>query len=374
MNYPAKSNSLDSAYRRGGHGDHSVAEDYSRYGSLERNYIQQSGEYLDDLTPSRFGCKRDSMTDYRDVNPYNKDDQQHSVNRDYDISEEQTHGDIYGDLSHDYVGQQYSYEPYNYDPHATHPYMNLSSGDPRQWYEGVTSPQGQRYEDAGGRDAPYYNHDHANYQHQGAPPCQPPVDGVGGGDPQSRTVTRYQGYVEVSKPFEMSDFYKYSERLRRQRNSDGGQSVSSQGSNSQTPYRGAPPSPYLTPRTIPHPSAGGQIPPHEVTHSTPYVQTQSRSSRPSSPFSPPNALSDSTQYSSYQPPTPSPAIIHSVRTPTATYNVGGSTSASPYHIQSPSYHSPQNSPRQLPYQPPQPMTCEALQDPNKTPTPQNRLV
>lgn len=31
------------------------------------------------------------------------------------------------------------------------------------------------------------------------------------------TVQKYHNYIEISKPFEMSDFYKYSERLRRQR-------------------------------------------------------------------------------------------------------------------------------------------------------------
>ena len=46
------------------------------------------------------------------------------------------------------------------------------------------------------------------------------------------TVQKYHNYIEISKPFEMSDFYKYSERLRRQRLV--GQVVSL-GSSSQTP-------------------------------------------------------------------------------------------------------------------------------------------
>ena len=42
----------------------------------------------------------------------------------------------------------------------------------------------------------------------------------GEAEPPGMTVKKFQNYVEISKPFEMSDFYKYSERLRRQRLSE----------------------------------------------------------------------------------------------------------------------------------------------------------
>ncbi|ELT98508.1 hypothetical protein CAPTEDRAFT_207600 [Capitella teleta] len=67
--------------------------------------------------------------------------------------------------------------------------------------------------------------------------------------PTSTVTTKYQNYVEVSKPFEMSDFYKYSEKLRRQRvNESPGYHSLGRSTHTSSPYN----SPHESERPRPH--------------------------------------------------------------------------------------------------------------------------
>ena len=111
-------------------------------------------------------------------------------------------------------------------------------------------------------------------------------------------VKQCTSYIKVSKPFEMADVYKYSERLRKQR-------VSGQAS-----WGIASDSPVHTPQwqSLPFtqrmvPAGGGyQNPPPYTAPNSPTSQQSSRS-RPHSPYSQSSLSSHDGSYSSssYKP-------------------------------------------------------------------------
>ncbi|XP_037074808.1 FERM domain-containing protein 4A-like [Pollicipes pollicipes] len=87
------------------------------------------------------------------------------------------------------------------------------------------------------------------------PPSPPPADAtpspaaVAAESPRNQTLIQpgtFQPYRETTKPFEMSDFYKYSTKFRRQSQGSGGESPSSSGSG-----RSVPPSPLSGQATPP---------------------------------------------------------------------------------------------------------------------------
>lgn len=92
---------------------------------------------------------------------------------------------------------------------SDNPYMSGGSGDQGQCY----SPRG--YE--GSRQQPPPKPPHSDQQHNVTVRYIGP-SGIAQSIPgKIVTVQRMAPQVEVSKPFEMKDFYKYSEKLRRQR-------------------------------------------------------------------------------------------------------------------------------------------------------------
>ena len=254
---PLKHGSFDSAYELRMCGEGGCYDDCtSCYGvSLERN----SSLRLSNLTPSKFGSKRESHTDYKDsAFPY------------VDV------GSSGGDAANisDYMARAYPHlqpEEYGGNGHVTQSGVPIIDGLVSR---ATTNWMSERH---------------------GTPSC-PAQFVVGGGadgatmDP-SHHVKQGSNYVEVSKPFEMADFYKYSERLRKQRVS-AGSSIASD-SPVPTPQRQASP---FTQRTAP---AGGgyQNPPPYIAPTSPTSQQSSRS-RPHSPYSSSSLSSHEGSYSS----------------------------------------------------------------------------
>ena len=197
---------------------------------------QHPGGDLPELTPSRFGSKRESHSDYRD-SPYQIVDMPpppSALHSQYlpppQPAREQAYQAYQGQ---DSGGQQQEYGIPSGTPHpsANIPYIDSSQSSltsstssaavaPQYPYRGPTA--------AGSADSsPAYTP-----QYQSDPPAPPhhsnaaTPTGVDGS-----TVTKYQNYVEVSKPFEMADAYKYSERRRKQH-----QHPASSPSPHQSPY------------------------------------------------------------------------------------------------------------------------------------------
>ena len=399
---PSKHGSLEGAYRR-----RSQSGDVShihRYASQEQNLGHQHF-IMPHLVPSRFGSKRESTADYRDsmyppddytvYNMADVDEMSHSgssVRDDYSNDfppppppHEMNHLDDYGQLD-DSVRDQSVQEDGNSNGL---PYMD-STMPPHS----VLSPTGGQW---------YPNDLPGSVRQQPAPhtpqtegPPQPYAQDAYDSDamspsvetpPHLMTVTKYQSYVEVSKPFEMSDFYKYSEKLRRQRNIQSRQQKleavlsgqplpKSASQESNISSNGPPPVPVRYNSYISSPNAGspGALSPVSSAYgsparpSSPYTsssQGSQRSSRPSSPYGAP----------------PSPGNYPSVRT-RGPYAVQSNLVQTHYHAQSVAYHQgiPQQVgavPQHTSYHPPKAMACEPLRSPatantsNKN-TPQNR--
>ncbi len=304
--------------------------DYTRYGSLERNTKMAADHslVLTDLSPSKFGSKRESHTDPRD-SPYQIVDMPPVRRMEY-----------YPDYGANPPA------PTGHSEYATHNssihYMDSSqssagssvtSSQQGAWYEGSVRQQAPP-------STPQFESPPAMYVQQELQ--NPPVAGSGaGGDPggysyptpstnstqppgtgDSMTVTKYKSYVEVSKPFEMSDFYKYSERLRKQRHVD------------TSPQPGSP-QPY---------SGGLQTPTSEDG-------SVRSNSRPASPFTQPPPPSHTHHQPANQPSSP----YHTASGP---FGPGNGTVHSNYQ----QYNS-QSTVQHLPYRAPQAMNCEPVSDP-----------
>ena len=191
------------------------------------------------------------------------------------------------------------------DGHPQHP----PSQYPQQWYEsGIKSgaepssgnnPQQIRQQNP--PRTPVFENPPLPFVQQD-PPAQQMYSHT---ETQQMTVTKFQSYVEVSKPFEMSDFYKYSEKLRKQRTVErrqqkleavlAGQAIPSpQGARGQGDGSGAPsPAGGATARyTGYHPGSGATSPSQGSASASaspaPHQRNTSRSASPytASPASP----------------------------------------------------------------------------------------
>ncbi|XP_052781859.1 FERM domain-containing protein 4A-like isoform X3 [Mya arenaria] len=201
----------------------------------------------------------------------------------------------------------------------------------------------------------------------------------------SKIVTvKMSPHVEVSKPFEMKDFYKYSEKLRRQRlveqyhhalvgssraSSPSQMSESDNHSNLQYPSHGARYGPQ-TPSGAHHPAYRGQsgagsnspfgspLSSRHMVSNYPYPSSHSGST---SQFD--NPSGQSNQISS---------LSSSSSTTATTYGVSTTTSRVQYTVQSPGgrvlYKAQHQSSKQTHYQPPTSMKCEPVRVSHGTPT------
>lgn len=400
---PSKHGSLEGAYRkRNQSGDGHV----QRYMSSHGHHHHGEGFIIPHLTPSRFGSKRESTADYRDsmypseeYTLYNMDDrsQSGSSNRDdYDFPpppppHELNHwGEEGQPLQHQpgYYNQMHGFNPTSVRDQAVLesdngvPYMDSPHGNSQQYSNESTdsvkqqppphTPKTEVPPQSFIQDSPY---DSSNA-------LSPSMDSP----QQVMTVTKYQSYVEVSKPFEMSDFYKYSEKLRKQRTINSRQQKLEavlSGQPIPKSQEGPPPVPvrynsYIS--STPGGSSPGPLSPVSSAYGSP--------ARPSSPF---NSSSQGSQRSSrpsspytgghISPPSPRnyQNVHQSVRT-RGPYAVQSNLVQTQYHAQSMAYQQGGNqqqstnpAAQHLPYQAPKPMTCEPLRSAaNKTPTQYNR--
>ena len=410
---PAKQAEWSEPYKRAGSTE---PEPAGHYGSLDRNIPPLPHTQESDLEPTKFGSKRESHSDYKESVYHMEgmgDPRMHPVSGGgYETSTghyippaqgQQTAGYLPGTPAAPHGHSTPEHQP-GYPPPPPHPaphgtpshgsqsqvsqstsslpYIDSSSSqssihsaashhwnDPRDFAKGrfnSHTPIMNNVESPPIRSAP------SSVSWQGGRVPQqdtgPSGEPDGGGEyqpPQNNmTITKFQSYVEVSKPFEMSDFYKYSEKLRKQRVSDTG-----------VPTASNPGTPAGTPQTPTSHGAwtpGGYAPGREPS---PCSQQSSRS-RPSSPYS---HCSDGSHPT--QPTTPSsPLPNHPNWTPRTQYSGVQSNL-----VQTSSYHGgsgtatppPHQSPRHMAYQPPKPQTCDAvdesLEDSSTPRTPQ-RLV
>ena len=224
----------------------------SGYSSLERNTSRTSQvveDELNELTPSRFGSKRESHSDYRDSHyqivdmppppshlqypgefpPPPKEAYSRgyggeegggdSGHKEYGISS--TSGGGSGNIP--YIDSSQSSLTSSASSVPPYPYTGRYDGGAGQQPQQPPPPQPQQQQ-----------HQQSPYDSTGYPSSPQGTYSDSTPSPGSVSVTKYQNYVEVSKPFEMADVYKYSERRRRQRVSD--QGPSSPGSRGQSPY------------------------------------------------------------------------------------------------------------------------------------------
>ncbi|XP_013402446.1 transcription factor mef2A [Lingula anatina] len=324
---------------------------------------QRQEENLPELTPSRFGSKRDSHSDFGDY--FERDRPVHNMphhhHQQHHHHHQQQHKQQHHHSSHPHHQQHQRYsniEEKSYGAaEASIPYIDSNGHrhEPRQWYETSESPPSLKHRHHSGSDSPRYEsplqpnvkHDIMNISRdiqqrlsvereknpernenrtntKGAPESPKPV----------MTVTKFRPYREVTKPYELSDFYKYSEKLRRQRSNEspGSQSSGTPPHSGQEPH--SPRSPYLSQRTPHHQgaaAAGGQ----GATYSE----------------------------GGYDRPPLSPASYETVRERGLGSYTVQSHQAPRYHTQTAGYHSQSSSSRQVQYTAPQPMKCEPVLSP-----------
>lgn len=371
-----------------------------RYGSLDRNAHLTDYNFAE-LSPSKFGSKRESHSDYRDsVYP---DGTEHGQYVDYmpplpssagfevpqappaaNYPPQQSQGRVrrlqqefegYMDKTPTQTERTASGTNLPYiDSSSSHSSLHSAASNPHQqhWYDSRDSnsngavrqqapPRTPQFESPPTPFVQEYTPENTN-SHVHSPQTESPQHPM--------TVTKHQGYVEVSKPFEMSDFYKYSERLRKQRHSEG-----SPGPTTPTGVQ----SPYVARAThFNQGNVSNQGQQQQQPPSTP-VFLQSRS-RPTSPYLQPRPQEGSYSVHKMASPSPSPYQTRT-RTP---YNPQGNYAQQQqaYYGQSESFqgHPSQLSPHHVLYHPPQPMTCDPVQQsrqdsvPNKATGPLNRLV
>ena len=349
------------------------------YGSLDRNTHPR--DMLSELSPSKFGSKRESHSDYRD-SPYQAIEMPPLPrNMAEPLREVPSNGHL-----HNYDGSVPGEVPGTPADNSSHntsiPYIDCSqssisvtsSNVGAQWYDPKDPGRGgTQFESP--PPAPFVRQEVQSYNDSGYRGYeQTPSRGVeshqtGQNATQPKmTVTKYQSYVEVSKPFEMSDFYKYSERLRRQRVQESPPSSVGSGSTPQSPHHAVPLSHSSSTRTTHGQTGqGAGRPQYHSPGQTPHsggsgcTSSSSSRSRPSSPYSqhtyPPN---DSTTYSKHSSPYPA----------TVAPSSGGAQSSLvqttyPAHVhvaqqQSTPYQS--HSPKHMAYQPPKPMACQPVRE------------
>lgn len=195
----------------------------------------------------------------------------------------------------------------------------------------------------------------------------------------SKIVTvKMSPHVEVSKPFEMKDFYKYSEKLRRQR-------LVEQYHNALVGSRASSPSQHSSESDAHHSNSSSSYHhPQGVSHGSHYGQSTSSQVHPAyrgnsmssaSPFSSPvssrhminthpyssqsNSSQDHTGYGNYLTDS-----VSSSSGTSATYGVSTTTSRVQYTVQTQGgrvlYKAQHQSSKQTHYQPPTSMKCEPV--------------
>lgn len=315
LQLPSKHGSLEGAYRRR---SRDFEGHMNRAGSLEDDLM------LPSLAPSKYGSKRDSAADYNMEYhssslppPRTRESDTDSISHSSSSTQELPPPPrelLMGDGNED--SGFASYEG-NYQDK-----MWYEVGEPSSGLRQQPPPHTPQFESP---PPSVVHQDQVSYQHESRSQLRSPQ--------QVMTVTKYQSYVEVSKPFEMSDFYKYSEKLRKQRNIQTKQEKLEA---------------ILSGKQIP------PQPPHvdNVKRYPPYL-TSPTGSRPESPYSSMNSPSPGHYQSSHSRGYPG-GVMH-------------------YQSQSVSYHSHGSNTRQA-YTPLKPMTCEPMRD---SPTPSHssqRLV
>ncbi|CAH1784312.1 unnamed protein product [Owenia fusiformis] len=259
--------SLDRAYRRSNESSSSVS-DVDRYGSLDRR-----GDIvmLSELTPSRFGCKRDSHAEpgdepsqsqlspitrhFSDSSDYSDPRTPTNIPQDDRPRSPRYMGPLPGQISSGY----YPSGPNWYDnrgPHVSSSRDSSESGDysykPRFIADTPTPPMVKHL--------PAYSYDSKESSNI---PAAPPR----GTSSQHHSIAVKNYGLETSKPFEMADVYKYSEKFRRQRSND---QYDSEGGSSPNLSRHMPPSPQVARgRRSRSPSPYRQSP-HQETPGSPY--------------------------------------------------------------------------------------------------------
>ncbi|KAL5014938.1 hypothetical protein ScPMuIL_009208 [Solemya velum] len=214
---PSKHGSLDGTFRKS-----SLSS--QKYGSLERKTrkrdsgFEQEKQHSDSdlhvnvnvtsLEPTRFGSKRDSLSDSEPRTPKNNMIIELPVSHEVPTSRFQNQYSVQRVVSPDRQYGQWE------DSTTTEPSPIIQS--PNQQPPDPSSPHsvsGQLYS--------------PNSQNVSIPPTEHSVNIQRVESPHSHpqtstlvTVRKLQPHIEISKPFEMSDFYKYSEKLRRQRRLD----------------------------------------------------------------------------------------------------------------------------------------------------------
>jgi hypothetical protein len=353
-NFPRdRHGSLDATYRR----TSSSSSMDRKYGSLERNFSYsgqtqfmaeqpeyQAGQYEVDHTPA------DSESDLS----------RSTVPRECPVNAGE------GDEKHWYETQESGVNTENEPP-------EYSEQDQPPEYESSSRPQFYIQENPP-EYGPGDDHDHV------APPEENPIPYPYVGQiPQGQTFTtvhQYPNYKEESKPFEMSDFYKYSEKLRRQRSIERQQLA-------EPPRRAISPAPSHCSSSSSH-SERAFVP--HYAHSVPVMRKDTLSPQPdyayagSLPGTAPRGvcMPVEEQYHCGPPSpgpilTPSPQLAHVAPSPQMAHippspqmtHVG---SPGPYMAGPPGRASPYQSPTpqrsQRLYQSPVPMKCEPVKDPS----------
>lgn len=406
LRLPSKHGSLEGAYRRKSR----EVPDLTRYGSLEYNLQERNNYNLPQLIPSRFGSKRESTaadcgeSNYQiiDMPPpppglreSDTDSMSQSGSSTQDFPPPPPPAELMAgytqcnsgptdqDSGHSSVRSSYMETNQHSQSHSSVHGGSMNSS--QQWYECGDSPPNLRQQPP--PHTPHYEVPPQTFVAQDSMYQRETHAATDKSPQQVMTVTKYQSYVEVSKPFEMSDFYKYSERLRKQRtvqtrqhkmeavlsgeelqanaNSQNAsfQEDLDQSQNTSGLYSGGahgssryPPSYVSSPGSMSPGSYGSPVRP-----SSPFTT----GARSGSPFSHSHDGSYSMQKVTVRTRTP-----YSVQSSLVSYH------SQTYQGSTPSPPVAQQSPRQMPYTPPQPQTCEPILDSPSSSTPQGaqRLV
>ena len=381
------------------------------YGSLERNLRKKSDRRYErkhsdtdtntnynDLTPAKFGSKRTSQSEY-DLS--SKGSEFSSVNSSDFPSSSRKYSYDSRTPSTDYSSSRtpsvdYSYKSDHYTPtmsrklievpvmhegyssRSDRPHGNEYHSQSRTgWHEPVsmepspmirspTKSQSDNYLSAGKSRTDQYgsgdcysprNYEGSRQKSHHTELCVKPVESPYS-LPQATsskivTIAKSSPHLEVSKPFEMTDFFKYSERLRRLRLVEQYQQEL-MGSRSNSPSHHSSDSDSQSPYHKPHP------------HPAP-AHSQFRSGSNPSPINSPL----SSRHMKFAP-IGSPEGDHTSygnSVVSQTYNQGGvSTTMSrvQYTVQSHSgqvlYKAQHHSSKQTHYQPPQAMKCNPVRD------------
>lgn len=365
--------------------------------------ISNNMQHLLQLTPSKYGSQRESEVEHTEV----QDGLVTPCNSTVDAEPVYSHSSSNYEPLPVQWGEKQTTEPSPiiYSPHKS--FEDLENRPNTPSTEHSYSPRVYEYQSPNNREVQVI---HLTGNQLVSEQCQemdqPPTSPI---PPHSRivtTITKIKPQIEVSKPFETSDFFKYSEKLRRARMLDSYQrqligddrlvhlsklaqqtdsSVNSYYSSSYTSEHSSSSSPVssfsriqqVTPSSPYMAYHHSQVQPQHHQSSSPQQQTQPQST-PSSPFSQywrefeqhagttfplqrggtPGVLGSGSGMSSMSSRTVSSSYHHSI----------SSSSSSSSHIQYSSAqsvsrvfrsHQVQTS-RHTQYQPPQPMTCEPV--------------